>query len=563
LPIEQIRTFLIISLLVVLFLLWQAWQQDYGSRSQSGRMTGEQSMMDPGTGEISQGSMDIPAIPTEGSSVGDPMIPTLDGVDSSDQTAPSNAEQSHFVHVRTDVFDLFIEPDGTGIHRLDLLSYPESLEQSDTPFRLFSQTIGNYFSAEAPIFGSDPALHKPPVFRAEQNDYQLAEGEDELKVRFFWDSEDGLRIVKIVTFRRQSYVVDVSYEITNDKQQPVAVRLHGRLTRYPPSDQASLFRLPTYTGGVISYAEHPYEKIDFSDMAERDLKQVAKGGWVAMIQHYFAGAWIPDPEASNHYYSRRNGSLYTMGVFTDNVIPAGQHDTIGIQSYIGPKIQDRMEAASPNLSRTVDYGWLWIISQPLFWLLHKIHSLFGNWGWSIIMLTIIIKLAFFHLSATSYRSMAKMRKLQPRMTKLRDLYKDDKIKLNQKMMELYKEEKVNPVSGCLPIAIQIPVFIALYWVLLESVELRQADFIFWLKDLSTHDPYFVLPISMGITMYLQQKLNPTPPDPIQAKVMMALPFVFTVLFLFFPSGLVLYWLVNNVLSIAQQWVITRQIAPNT
>lgn len=554
---------------MVLFLMWQAWQEDYGNlrlgatdSAISGTNIAKQPALPSGMTNSSQGSRDIPNFPSNTPS-SSTLVPALPGAIPSTTSMPLTEGGERMIHVRTDLHDLLIAPSGTGIKQLDLLAYPESQKRIDVPFRLLSQAPGVHFTADAPLFGSDPALHTPPVFHTEQYDYQLEEGKNTLEIRLFWDSKDGLRVTKIITFRRQSYLIDVSYEIENAKEKPLAVRLHGRFKRYPPPGQNSIFRLPTYTGGVVSNTEHPYEKIDFKDMAEQDLWQITNGGWMAMIQHYFIGAWIPDANISNHYYTKREGALYTIGVFNDKVIPPGERGTIGIQGYLGPKIQDRMEAAAPNLSRTVDYGWLWIISQPLFWLLQKIHSLLGNWGWSIIVLTILIKLVFFHLSATSYTSMAKMRKLQPRMTKLRDTYKNDKVKMNQRLMELYKEEKVNPLSGCLPILIQIPVFIALYWVLLESVELRQADFIFWLKDLSTHDPYFVLPISMGITMFLQQKLNPTPPDPIQAKIMMALPFVFTVLFLFFPSGLVLYWFTNNLLSIAQQWVITKRIAPDS
>nr|VFJ89628.1 MAG: YidC/Oxa1 family membrane protein insertase [Candidatus Kentron sp. LFY] len=561
---EQIRTFLIVTLLMVLFLMWQAWQEDYGNlRPATDSAMGTDASgqgMSLATSDATRGFPDTPGSPRDRDST---MVPSLPGNAPRAGLVPSTEGGDGPIHVRTDLLDLLFEPTGTGIRRLELLAYPESLKRPDVPFRLLSRAPGIHFTADAPLFGSDPALHSPPKFRPERHEYQLEEGKDTLAVRLFWDSEDGITVTKVITFRRNSYVVGISYEVENAKEQPIAVRLHGRFKRYPPADQGSIFRLPTYTGGVISDAEHPYEKIDFKEMSEQDLKKVAKGGWMAMIQHYFIGAWIPDANAGNQYYTKRDGALYTIGVFTDKVIPAGERGTVGIQGYLGPKIQDRMEAAAPNLSRTVDYGWLWIISQPLFWLLQKIHSLLGNWGWSIIVLTILIKLVFFHLSATSYTSMARMRKLQPRMTKLRDTYKDDKVKMNQRLMEMYKEEKVNPLSGCLPIVIQIPVFIALYWVLLESVELRQASFIFWLKDLSTHDPYFVLPISMGVTMFLQQKLNPAPPDPIQAKVMMALPFVFTVLFLFFPSGLVLYWFINNLLSIAQQWVITRRIAPNS
>ncbi|MBT8421197.1 MAG: membrane protein insertase YidC [Gammaproteobacteria bacterium] len=562
--IEQIRTFLAITLLVVLFLLWQAWQEDYGPAFSSINATGDANQTtQPGMVTPFQGGRDIPLPPRTDSSVDNRMVPTLPGTDRAGESMASSDEENRPIRVQTDVFELFINPNGTGIYQLNLLAYPDSQDQPEVPFSLLSQRMGHYFTAEATLLGSDKTLHKPPRFRPEQHDYRLAEGEDTLEVRLPWDSGDGISVTKVMTFHRQSYAVDFSYEVKNAKEEPVAVRLHGKLTRYPPAGQNSIFRLPTYTGGVISNAEDLYQKVDFSDMTKQDLKHTSQGGWIAMIQHYFIGSWVPDPDAMNQYYTTQDGTLYTIAVSTDKIISPGGHDTISLRGYLGPKIQDRMEAVAPNLSRTVDYGWLWVISQPLFWLLKKIHSLLGNWGVAIIILTLLIKLVFFHLSATSYRSMAKMRKLQPRMVKLRDTYKDDKVKMNQRLMELYKEEGVNPVSGCLPIAVQIPVFIALYWVLLESVELRHAGFL-WLSDLSTYDPFFILPVSMGITMFLQQKLNPTPPDPIQAKVMMALPFVFTFLFLFFPSGLVLYWFVNNVLSIAQQWVITRQIiAPNT
>jgi YidC/Oxa1 family membrane protein insertase len=325
--------------------------------------------------------------------------------------------------------------------------------------------------------------------------------------------------------------------------------------------EGGLFQTYTYTGGVLSQPEKPYDKIDFGDMADRALDESVQGGWAAMIQHYFAAAVVPAAEEVNYYYSiALADARYVLGVMTpQQVTPAGATTTYAMQLYVGPKDQQRMEKLAPYLDRTVDYGWLWFIAMPLFWVLKWIHGVLGNWGFSIIALTILIKLAFFQLSAASYKSMARMRKLQPRITQLRERYASDKARMNQAMMELYKTEKINPLGGCLPILVQIPVFISLYWVLLESVELRQAPFLLWIQDLSEHDPLFVLPLLMGASMFVQQKLNPAPPDPIQAKVMMMLPIVFTFLFLFFPSGLVLYWLVNNLLSIAQQWVITRKI----
>ncbi|MDH5613898.1 MAG: membrane protein insertase YidC, partial [Gammaproteobacteria bacterium] len=325
-------------------------------------------------------------------------------------------------------------------------------------------------------------------------------------------------------------------------------------------DNSSYF-IYTYTGGVISSKDKPYKKISFDDMASENLKQTIEGGWTAMIQHYFLGAWIPQQDVNNYYYTKvLDGPRYIIGVVTPGVAATtSQPAQLSTQLYVGPKIQKTLENIAPHLELTIDFGWLTILAKPLFWLLNFIESIVKNWGWSIIILTLIIKLAFYKLSETSYRSMANMKRLQPRLMALKERYGDDKQKLHQAMMDIYKKEKINPLGGCLPILVQIPVFIALYWVLLESVELRQADFILWLTDLSAKDPYFVLPVIMGISMLIQQKLNPAPMEPIQQKVMMALPFIFTIFFAFFPSGLVLYWVVNNVLSIAQQWVINKRI----
>ena len=317
----------------------------------------------------------------------------------------------------------------------------------------------------------------------------------------------------------------------------------------------------TNANAAVSSPDKRYEKIPFDDMAQQDISRDVPGGWAAMIQHYFISAWIPPRDATNHFYTKAlPGERYLVGLAgpTREVAPGSVAD-LGLELYMGPKNQDRLAQIADGLDLTVDYGWLWFIAQPLFWLLKWLHKLVGNWGWAIVLVTVLIKLAFYHLSATSYRSMANMRRMAPRLQSLKERYGDDKQRLNQAMMELYKKEKINPLGGCLPILVQIPVFIALYWVLLESVEMRQAPFILWIEDLSIKDPYFVLPLIMGVSMYIQQKLNPAPPDPMQAKIMMSLPFVFTIFFAFFPSGLVLYWVVNNILSISQQWYITRKI----
>jgi YidC/Oxa1 family membrane protein insertase len=310
--------------------------------------------------------------------------------------------------------------------------------------------------------------------------------------------------------------------------------------------------------------ETKYEKVKFDTMEESQLKLESHGGWIAMIQHYFLSAWIPNQDETNLIYTiantKRNPSTYTIGLRSANKsAPAGGSTEFSSQLFVGPKIVKRLEEISPGLELTVDYGVLTFLSKPLYWLLSWYHSFVGNWGVAIILLTLTVKTLFYKLSETSYRSMAKMRKVSPRLKALKERYGDDRQKMNQAMMELYKTEKINPMGGCLPILVQIPVFIALYWALLESIDLRQAPFIFWIHDLSVMDPYYVLPILMGISMVIQQRLNPPPPDPIQAKIMMALPFVFTIFFAFFPSGLVLYWISNNSLSITQQYIITRRI----
>jgi YidC/Oxa1 family membrane protein insertase len=474
------------------------------------------------------------------------------------------AESSRRIQVRTDTVYAEIDPAGGDLKVLELLHYPVSPDRPEEPLRLFNDTSPDLFMAQSGIIGRDPAPNHYATYIPERYQYTLADGEKVLEVRMRWQSPEGIQITKTYTFARDSYLLEVGYTVENGTQIPWSGRMYGQFQRTDPPRKGGLGFIYTYTGGVLSGPEKHYEKVSFDTIAKQDLNRPVTGGWAAMIQHYFAGAWIPSQAAENHYFTKLlDGPRYVIGVVSPgHTVAPGQTERFKFSLYAGPKLQDRMEAAAPYLELTVDYGWLTIIAQPLFWLLAFIHSLMGNWGWSIVLVTVLIKLSFFHLSAIGYRSMARMRNLQPRLMALKERYGDDRVRLNQAMMELYKEEKINPLGGCLPILVQIPVFISLYWVLLESVELRHAGFILWLNDLSAYDPYFVLPILMGITMVIQQRLNPAPPDPIQAKVMMVLPFVFTFFFLFFPAGLVLYWFVNNLLSIAQQWIITRKIAPD-
>jgi len=550
---DQLRNLLLIALLVVGFLMWQAWEKDYGPKPQPSVAITEDGQPAPVLDE------DVPALPTV---TGETAASAPDAPPTTATVMPAYDK----VRVRTDVLDVDIDLRGGGIRRLALLDYPVSLEEKDKPYQLLEFQPTNIFIAQSGLrgksaAGDDNVPDHSAVFTAAATEYTLGEGRDTLQVKLSWNSDDGVRVAKIYTFRRDSYVIGVRYEVVNGTGDSWSARMYGQFQRSEVVREGGLFRTYTYTGGVISGPEKVYEKIDFSDMRDTDLKRSATGGWIAMIQHYFTGAWIPPADGGNYYYTKAVANdRFLLGVMTPQVTIAPRATgSVELTLYAGPKVQERLAAVAPNLERTVDYGWLWLIAEPLFWLLNWIHGVIGNWGFAVIVLTLLIKLVFFHLSATSYKSMARMRKLQPRVMDLRDRFAGDKQKLNQAMMELYKKEKINPLGGCLPILVQIPVFISLYWVLLESVALRQAPFILWIHDLSVYDPYFVLPVMMGVTMLAQQRLNPAPPDPMQARIMMALPFVFTFLFLFFPSGLVLYWFVNNLLSIAQQWVITRKI----
>lgn len=555
--IEQIRTILIIALCVVSFLLWDAWQRDYGPKPPPPATT-TQPAPDSGPGDAESQSVDVPQAPQA--------VQTEPSAAPSSEYEAAEPGRSRRIRVTTDVLAVEIDTLGGTIARVDLRSYPVSNETPNEPFRLLDDANPRtYFIAQSGLTGPRSAPNHHMQFESDADAYELADGIEFIDVPLRWRSDDGVEVTRTYRFARDNYVVENRVDVANRSNEPWQGALYGQLQRGEPEGGGGLFRTYTYTGGILSGPEKPYEKVDFSDMASQDVDREVTGGWVAMIQHYFAAAWVPGSEDTNRYYSNSlpNGRFAIGVVSPAKVVSPGSDGEFNLALYVGPKIQERMQDVAPHLERTVDYGWLWLIAEPLFWLLSWIHGFVGNWGWAIIILTILIKLAFFQLSATSYKSMARMRKLQPRITALRERYGADKQRMNQAMMELYRQEKINPLGGCLPILVQIPVFIALYWVLLESVELRQASFIGWLDDLSLHDPYFVLPILMGITMLIQQKLNPTPPDPMQAKIMMALPFVFTFFFLFFPSGLVLYWFVNNVLSIIQQWVITKKIVGET
>ena len=547
---DNFRTILFFALAFVLFLLWQAWQQDYGTPP-------------PGAAQPqsrSQSAADQQAAPDLGDI---PEAPTSAASDMPDVVHPAVAKTRPSARVRvvTDVFDIELNTRGGDIHKADLLAYPLNASEPGIPFPLLNDGEREFSISQSGLLGENAPNHNA-VYEAARGEYRLTEGQQQLRVPLTWRGANGLEIEKIYTFHRGGYKIDLEYVIRNAGSGTWKGRFYRQLKRTEKLGEGDSAFIYTYTGAVVSYADKPYEKITFDDMRDAKYSADIKGGWVAMIQHYFLSAWIANENEINHAYSKvANDGGYVIGmVAPTTTLAPGESKTLTANMFVGPKLQNRLKDIAPNLELTVDYGWLTFLSKPLFWLLAWIHGVLANWGWSIIVLTIIVKLVFYKLSETQYRSMARLRELQPRLVALKERHGDDKQALQQGMMDLYKREKVNPFGGCLPLLVQMPVFIALYWVLLESVEMRQASFIFWLTDLSTPDPFYVLPLLMGATMLIQHKLNPAPMDPMQAKMMAILPIVFTVFFAFFPAGLVLYWTVNNMLSILQQWVITKRIS---
>ena len=536
---DTVRFILVLALALVCIMLWEAWQQDYGS---------------------------VPAGPGNGDALvadEDPGIPQLGPDDTTTPAFPrdegSQKTDSSVVTVETDVLHLKIDQGGTIVFA-ELPDYPVSLDKKDQPFILLDSSADLYHVIQSGIVGETAPTHKD-TFSSTRASYTLNEDEEVLEVPLTWITQDGVTVSKVFVFERGSYRIYLKHIIENRSDTAWEGRQYTQIKRDDPSREGRRL-IYTYTGAVLSSPDNRYEKISFGDMEDGETDMNISNGWAAMIQHYFLTAILPaDKQADYRYYTRASSHpYYSIGSVSPALqLAPGEQGELAGHLYVGPKQQSVLEQLAEGLELTVDYGVLWFLAKPLFWCLERLHGLTGNWGWSIILVTVLLKILFYHLSAVGYRSMANMRRVQPRIVAIRDRYKDDRTRLNQAMMQIYKEEKINPFGGCFPILVQIPVFLALYWVLLESVELRQADFIFWLNDLSTRDPFFVLPIIMGATMLIQQKLNPAPMDPMQEKVMKALPFVFTVFFAFFPSGLVLYWVTNNILSIGQQWLITRNL----
>jgi len=466
------------------------------------------------------------------------------------------------IQVKTDYLVAEIDTLGGDLRRVELLQHKERGDKEKS-FVLLQESPARLYVAQSGLFHGEGLADHKTLFSVENASYELGADQEALVVRLEAPETASARVVKTYTFHRSSYVVDVGFEVTNLGDAPSQPDAYYQLVRDSNPAEGDSKLVPTYTGAELYTEKDKLKKVAFSDIEANKVEKTATDGWIAFVQHYFLTAWLVEPGRTRVFFleplANTNG-LVAGGVITPvGTIEPKQTAKVELKLYTGPQEQERLKALAPGLELTVDYGWLRVLAVPLFWVLNHIHELVRNWGVAIILLTVLIKLAFYPLSAASYKSMARMKVLAPKLQRLKERYGDDRQKMHQAMIELYKTEKINPLGGCLPIVVQIPVFIALYWVLLLSVELRHAHFMFWINDLSAPDPYFILPVLMGATMFIQTWLNPTPPDPMQAKLMKIMPVAFSVFFFFFASGLVLYWLVNNILSIGQQWQITRAL----
>ena len=528
------------------FLLVDSWQRDH------------QAARAPQAVEQGDKAQAVPApTPTPGAKLtaGESSVPK-------EVSAPKAAGRT--IRVETDLLSAQIDTLGGELRRLELKQHKDTLDRNKR-FVLLDAATHSY-SAQAGLTGGKLPNHRS-LFEADKDAYSLAEGQDTLELRLHAPEVDGVTVTKVYRFSRGSYLVDVGFEVANKGAQPVQPFAYFQLVRdgKPPAGDSAM--MPTFTGMAIYTEKEKFQKVSFEDVekGKASYPKTSTDGWIAMIQHYFLSAWLPKNGSPREYYMQRlDSGLFSAGVIVPvGTVQPGNAGRAAVALYAGPEEPRKLERIAPGLDLAVDFGWLTVIAVPLFWLLEWLHRLVGNWGVAIILLTVIIKALFYPLSAASYRSMAKMRVVAPKLQRIKDQYGNDRQRMQQAMMELYKTEHINPLGGCMPIVIQIPVFIALYWVLLASVELRHAPFMLWIDDLAAKDPFYVLPILMGASMIIQTRLNPEPPDPVQAKVMKIMPIVFSVFFFFFPAGLVLYWLVNNVLSILQQWHITRTLERET
>ena len=562
--IPNLRVFLWAALALLLFYNYQTWMHDYpppasvtappagGAAGPAAGDLGNRILAEPQTAPAAAGGTAAPAAAA-------PAAATAGGANVTGAQTEATAA-APVVHVRTDVLDVDISMLGGTLERVDLLAYP-LVKGEATPVRLESEDAQSLYLLQSGLRGFTSGAYPThlALFNSAQSAFAL-DGGSELRVPLTW-SENGVTVTKTFVFRRGQYHIDVEYEVHNGGSTPWRAAPYAQIQRNDPRTKSSYFNVTSYAfHGPALWDGNKYRKLDPANAEDSRLKLDVKDGWLAALQHHFVSAIVPPRGEPWTFRMAVSGDQYVLSAEgpEQTVEPGGAarfHTTL----FAGPKLQAQLEPTSPELGRVADYGRLWFLAQPLFVALSWVHRLTGNWGVAIIVVTFLLKLLFYPLSEASGRSMAKMKTLQPRIKNLQDTYKDDREKLGRAMMELYKREKINPVAGCLPIVIQIPVFLAFYWVLLESVEMRQAPFAFWIHDLSARDPLFILPAIMAVAMFVQYKLNPTSPDPVQARVFMIMPIVMSATFAFFPAGLVLYWVTNTILSIAQQWNINRRV----
>ena len=555
---ENIRLFLWVSVVILFWTLYQTWQLDYGEQPwERGNSQGQD--VTPTAAPAAPALPQLPAQASEPAAAPTASAPATPAV----AAAPA-AATGEIISVVTDVFEAEINTLGGDLQRVRLKRYPVHKDQPDIPVQLLNPADDQLFVFHTGLRATagQPEANHLTLMQSPQPRYELAQGADELRVTLSWEAPGQAVIDKTYVFRRGRYDIPLEYRVRNLGAEPYSLASYLQIQRLHNPPERSYFDVESYSfTGPVAYDGKKYEKLEVEELAAEPFRQKLAGGWIASIQHHFLAAAVPPAGEEFTYEGTTAGGVYTFSAIGPiTTVAPGAEGKLGAHLFVGPKLQDQMDDVADGLKLTVDYGLLTLLAQPLFWLLQQLYRLLGNWGVAIIMATFLIKLAFYKLTETSGRSMAKMRKLQPRLQSLQERYKDDKQALSQALMDLYKREKVNPAAGCLPMLIQIPFFIAFYWVLLESVEMRQAPFALWITDLSTRDPYFILPLLMAGAMFFQTSLNPAPPDPVQAQVMKWMPMIFAGMFAFFPAGLVLYWLTNSVLSIAQQWRINKKLA---
>jgi len=548
------RFFLFLIFAFSLMIVWDNWQHQQNPDKSPNKMASNAT-------QGSQGGVPDHTVPS--SSHQGSITKEIKQASSADKLSNIETDKKlhieKLIHIKTDFVEAEISSIGGDIVKLALLKHPDALAK-DKPLVLFDRGKGTHNYVEQSGFLGSGLPNHTTFYTFDKDSYVLSGNEDKLLVRLKPQGNFALKIYKIFTFKRGSYLIETSYELENTGSQPISFSNYFQLVRNSVPPSGSMRFLPTYTGGAIYTEKEKFKKIQFDDIekGKTEYPKEADNGWIGILQHYFVSAWFLKEKTNREYFTRKlDGDMYAVGIIlpTQTINP-GQKNIVSSNLYAGPT-ESNLDTIAPGLGLTVDYGWLTIIATPLFWVMTIFHLWTNNWGIAIILLTVLVKLLFFPLSAASYRSMAKMRVVAPKLEKIKEQYSDDREQLNRAMMELYKTEKINPLGGCLPVLVQIPVFIALYWAILSSVEMRYAPFFGWITDLASPDPYYVLPVIMGLSMIVQMRLNPKPPDPLQAKVMQIMPLAFSVIFFFFPAGLVLYSIVNNILSIAQQWVITR------